>query len=65
MGVIFSAMLSTIKGKGPGGPKGGDNVRRIREQRTLCGSDYMEVDFLWISEQQYRATARKKKELAS
>lgn len=40
-------------------------MRRIREQRTLCGSDYMEVDFLWISEQQHRTTARKKKELAS
>lgn len=64
MGVIFSAMLYTKKKKDPKDPKE-DRMRLIREQRTLCGSDYMEVDFLWISEQQHRATARKKKELAS
>lgn len=39
--------------------------RWIREQRTLCGDQYMEVDFLWVSDQQHRATSRGKKALAS
>ena len=39
--------------------------RYIREQKTLCGEKYMEVDLKWITEQQHRATSRGKKALAS
>ena len=39
--------------------------RYIREQKTLCGEKYMEVDLKWITEQQHRATSRGKKALVS
>ena len=39
--------------------------RYIREQKTLCGEKYMEVDLKWITEQQHRAASRGKKALAS
>lgn len=37
----------------------------IREQRTLCGDSYAEVDFCPITETEHRATARAKKRFAS
>ena len=40
-------------------------MRRVREQRHLCGSRYMEVDYFSISEAEHRATARAKRERAS
>ena len=27
----------------------------IREQKTICGDSYAEVDFCWITEQEHRA----------
>lgn len=71
MGVIFSSMLSSKKERmaGPGRSREweADKMRRrwIREQRTLCGDRYMEVDFLWVSDQQHRSSSRGKKALAS
>lgn len=43
---------------------------RVREQKFICGKDYatadtMQVDFFEITEQQHKASTRKKKELAS
>mgnify|MGYP000246157688 CR=1 FL=1 len=43
---------------------------RVREQKFICGKDYataetMQVDFFEITEQQHKASNRKKKELAS
>ena len=42
---------------------------RVREQKFICGKDYatadtMQVDFFEITEQQHKASTRKKKELA-
>ena len=37
----------------------------IREQRTLCGPRYMEVDLFRVGEQEHRANTRRKRELAS
>lgn len=37
----------------------------IREQKHICGPAYMEVDFLRVTDQQHRASARAKKMLAS
>ena len=37
----------------------------IREQRTLCGDNYAEVDFCTITEAQHRASTRSKKKYAS
>ena len=43
---------------------------RVREQKFICGKNYatadtMQVDFFEITEQQHKASTRKKKELAS
>ena len=37
----------------------------IREQKTICGDSYAEVDFCWITEQEHRAGPRGKKKFAS
>lgn len=37
----------------------------IREQKSICGPAYMEVDFLRVTDQQHRASSRAKKKLAS
>ena len=39
--------------------------RYIREQWTLCGEQYAEVDLFWINEAEHKAGPRRKKELAS
>lgn len=71
MGVIFSAMLSRKRETtaGPDLTREWESKkmrkRYIREQKTLCGEKYMEVDLNWITEQQHRATSRGKKALAS
>ncbi len=39
--------------------------RYIREQRTLCGERYAEVDLFWVTEAEHKAGPRRKKELAS
>lgn len=39
--------------------------RYIREQWTLCGDRYAEVDLFWITEAEHKAGPRRKKELAS
>ena len=36
----------------------------IREQKTICGDSYAEVDFCWITEQEHRAGPRGKKKFA-
>ena len=71
MGVIFSSMLSR-KRETTAGPDltrewESEKMRKryIREQKTLCGEKYMEVDLKWITEQQHRATSRGKKALVS
>ena len=43
---------------------------RVREQKFICGMNYatapsMQVDFFEVTEQQHKASTRKKKELAS
>ena len=71
MGVIFSSMLSRKREttEGPDLTREWESKkmrkRYIREQKTLCGEKYMEVDLKWITEQQHRATSRGKKALAS
>ena len=40
-------------------------ARYVREQKTICGKEYMEVDLLNVSPAEHRASVRKKKELAS
>ena len=37
----------------------------IREQKTICGDSYAEVDFCWIAEREHRAGPRGKKKFAS
>ena len=37
----------------------------IREQKTICGDSYAEVDFCWITEREHRAGPRGKKQFAS
>lgn len=37
----------------------------IREQKTICGKNYAEVDFCWISEKEHRAGTRGRKRFAS
>lgn len=37
----------------------------IREQKTICGDSYAEVDFCWITEREHRAGPRGKKKFAS
>lgn len=37
----------------------------VREQKTICGKEYMEVDLLNVSPAEHRASVRKKKEFAS
>ena len=39
--------------------------RFIREQKTICGKEYMEVDLLHVTPAEHRASVRKKKEFAS
>ena len=39
--------------------------RYIREQWTLCGDRYGEVDLFWINEAEHKASTRRKKEFAS
>lgn len=39
--------------------------RYVREQKTICGKEYMEVDLLNVSPAEHRASVRKKKEFAS
>lgn len=40
-------------------------ARYIREQRTVCGKYYEEIDLLWVNEEQHRAGPREKKRFAS
>lgn len=40
-------------------------ARYVREQKTICGKAYMEVDLLNVSPAEHRASVRKKKEFAS
>ena len=40
-------------------------ARYVREQKTICGKEYMEVDLLNVSPAEHRASVRKKKEFAS
>ena len=40
-------------------------ARYAREQKTICGKEYMEVDLLNVSPAEHRASVRKKKEFAS
>lgn len=40
-------------------------TRFIREQKTICGKEYMEVDLLHVSTAEHRATTRRKKAFAS
>lgn len=40
-------------------------ARYVREQKTICGQEYMEVDLLNVSPAEHRASVRKKKEFAS
>lgn len=40
-------------------------ARYVREQKTICGNEYMEVDLLNVSPAEHRASVRKKKEFAS
>ena len=42
-----------------------EKKRYIREQWTLCGDRYAEVDLFWITEAEHKAGPRRKKELAS
>ena len=35
--------------------------RFIREQKTICGKEYMEVDLLHVSPAEHRASVRRKK----
>ena len=37
----------------------------IREQKTICGDSYAEVDFCWITVREHRAGPRGKKQFAS
>lgn len=39
--------------------------RFIREQKTICGKEYMEVDLLHVSPAEHRASIRRKKAFAS
>ena len=39
--------------------------RFIREQKTICGKEYMEVDLLHVSPAEHRASVRRKKAFAS
>lgn len=39
--------------------------RFIREQKTICGKEYMEVDLLHVSPAEHRASVREKKAFAS
>lgn len=41
------------------------NRRYIREQKTICGAEYMEIDLFPVTEQEHRASRRAKKEKAS
>lgn len=41
------------------------NRQYIREQRTLCGKNYAEVDFCRITEKEHKASPRAKKKFAS
>ena len=40
-------------------------ARFVREQKTICGKEYMEVDLLHVTPAEHRASVRKKKEFAS
>ena len=40
-------------------------ARFVREQKTICGKEYMEVDLLNVSDAEHRASTRRKKEFAS
>ena len=40
-------------------------ARYVREQKTICGKEYMEVDLLNVSPAEHRASVRAKKEFAS
>ena len=40
-------------------------ARYVREQKTICGKEYMEVDLLNVSPAEHRVSVRKKKEFAS
>lgn len=40
-------------------------ARFVREQKTICGKEYMEVDLLHVTHAEHRASVRKKKEFAS
>lgn len=40
-------------------------ARYVREQKTICGKEYMEVDLLNVSPAEHRASVRAKKEYAS
>ena len=39
--------------------------RFIREQKTICGKEYMEVDLLHVSPAEHRASIRRKKACGS
>lgn len=41
------------------------NCTRMREQRHLCGPNYMEVDIFPVTEQEHKASTRAKKEKAT
>ena len=40
-------------------------ARYVREQKTICGAEYMEVDLLNVSPAEHRASVRRKKQFAS
>ena len=40
-------------------------ARYVREQKTICGQEYMEVDLLNVSPAEHRASVRAKKQFAS
>lgn len=40
-------------------------ARYVREQKTICGQEYMEVDLLNVSHDEHRASVRAKKQFAS
>ena len=42
-----------------------EKTRYIREQRAVCGPDYMEVDYYWVSQAEHRASTRAKRRAAS